>query len=597
MNYCKKIVAISFSFVIVFSLFQNLSLPSFAKNYLKSCNEFAFCVSEELKEKDAKQKSETQATSDHYSCRLFGKTSEFNKNFSTYEPEKIIMCEDGRFFLRFPSEADAKRCYVSLKKDCEIDYICFDTPIYANAVSEEDSSHLSYGPNAIGTDLYLEYIGNKDFNQTVVAVIDSGAANIDYLREHLTNGYDFVDNDDDPSNDTHPNSHGTFLASEIVDCVGTMPIKVMPVRVLNSISGSLINAVNGIHYAVDNGASVVNISLGGKLENCEALEDAIKYACEKDVTVVVCSGNEHDNTEKYCPAHIPEVITVSSVDSENTFSSSFSNYGNSVDFSAPGVDVVGYNAKGTLKTLSGTSMSTAFVSAAVAMIRASNPQLNSNQVYDYLKMISEDQGDSGWDPLYGWGTINLEKSAFIQHVWTTGVILDNSQFSIEIGSRVRLTYQVYPENATSKDVNWHSNNTEIATVDESGTVIAVGKGNTEITVCTEDGKYEAVCQIVVHETIPDSITIIRLPNKMSYQYGEELSIDGLVVEANYDGLSKPVENSKLEIAGYSPDKAGEQVVSILYLGCETSFRVSVKRTLWQTIVWLLSFRWLRDLYR
>lgn len=594
MKHIKKVIAA----ILCISIFvpNCFGLSAFAKVCVLSKTDFATGVSNVIKEKKSNKTVSPQSTDDAYSLCLYGKMKEIDTDLSCYHPENILVCEDGRFFLNFSSKSKANKCEQSLKNNNNVLFVCSDAPVYTEEV-EESEPHLSYGPELMNTDSFCEMYANTELTESIVAVIDSGAANIDYLQGHLTQGYDFVDNDNDASNDTHPNSHGTFLSSEIVDCVGTMPVKIMPVRVLSSISGSLINAINGIHYAVDNGADIINISLGGKFDNCEAVEEAINYAIDNNVTVVVCSGNEHDDTKKYCPAHIPDAITVSSVNAENEFASSFSNYGKAVDFAAPGVDINGYNARDILKTLSGTSMSTAFVSAAVAMIHSANPDLNSKQIFSFLKQTCDDRGEKGWDPYYGWGTVNLKKTLDITQVWVNGVSLNEHNISMEIGSQKKLICEILPSDATDKNVTWASENSEIVTVDEQGNVFANGTGKTKIRVCTEDGEYKDYCQVEVHKITPDSITITNLPDKLSYKYGEKLSVDGMTVVANYGNTSEVIDNNELVISGYSSDKTGEQIVTISYSGCETSFKVSVQRTWWQIIIWILSFQWVRNLFQ
>lgn len=582
---------------LTFLISCNVNILSYARSMPQSKNSFAYSVSNEITEKNAKKKTSAQSVENPFLCRLFGKTTDVNFSFSAYNAEKVLICEDGRFFLRFSSEAQAEFCLLSLQKEESIKYVSTDFPIYADVLEEKESEHISWGPEKLNTDSFCDYYEGKEPTRTVVAVIDSGAADIDFLHGHLVQGYDFVDNDFDTSNDTHFNSHGTFLCGEIVDCVGMLPIEIMPIRVLSSYSGSLVNAINGIYYAVDNGANVINLSLGGKVEKCEAADEAIAYAIENNVNVVVCAGNERDNAEKYCPAHNLNAITVSAVDKSNNFASSFSNYGAVVDFSAPGVDIMSCNANGKLKTLSGTSMSTAFVSAAVAMIRSTNPELNPNQVFEYLKMISDDQGDAGWDCFYGWGTIDLSKASLIQKNWVTGVSLSKHDLILKIGEKQKIFFNLMPDNATNSEVIWNSSDTIVATVDDDGLIHALSSGKTEISVCTVDGKYTDRCELVVHPNAPNAISIAHLPNKTACRFGEELILDGLTVVAYYDGEIKETINiNELSISGFSSQKIGKQIINISYLGCEANFEVQVYRTWWQTIIWILSFQWLKGLF-
>ena len=231
--------------------------------------------------------------------------------------------------------------------------------------------------------------------------------NIDFIKNNLVEGYDFFNNDSDATDDTSDDSHGTFLASIVVDCVGNLPIKIMPVRVLNAKEASLINVVNGIIYAVDNGADVINVSLYAVLKNCKALEDAVAYAEENNVTVVVSAGNSKNDVQYFCPSHCETALTVASVNSDLIFSESFSNFGNGIDPAAPGENISGYNASGETSTLNGTSMSAAFVSAAAAMYRLDNPDCNTADVRTALTSTAQDLGASGKDICYGWGIPKL----------------------------------------------------------------------------------------------------------------------------------------------------------------------------------------------
>lgn len=594
MNKRKRIAALVC--LLVFLASVEPGCFAHAKTSALDKQSFAASVSDAIRKSGSKRRQAPDDANDGCLRRLVGKAIDAGLDLRGLHADTVLFCEDGRFFLQFSSEEQAIRCMQTLRKDERVLYIDRDAPMFAEEADVQER-HLSYGPEAIGADAFCGAYASGELNESVVAVIDSGVANIEYLQDRLTKGYDFVDNDNDASNDTHPNGHGTFLASEIADCAGDMPVKIMPIRVLKSLSGSMINVINGIYYAVDNGADVINISLGGKLDGCTALEEAIAYAIENGVTVVTCAGNERSDTASYCPAHIPAVITVSAVDSENRFASSFSNYGDCVDFSAPGVDIIGYNAKGVQKTLNGTSMSAAFVSAAAAMVLSANPALNPDQVESFLKLIGEDRGEAGRDPYYGWGTIRLQNAASVSRKWVESVALEEHAVSMEIGAAKQLKFAVFPQNATNTDVTWSSSDPAVAAVDEDGTVHALTRGTAQITVRSEDGGYTDICQIEVSPKTPRAITIISLPNKTEYKYGEAFSVDGMVVEVDYgEGRKECIDVADLEISGFSPKKTGVQTITVSYLGVETNFEVQVQRTFWQTLIWLLTFQWVRELF-
>lgn len=356
--------------------------------------------------------------------RIIGKSKNKHLNFENFKTEDAIVSSDGRFVFQFNEEKDLLRCLKQLQEDPDILFAERDVPIFT-AATEESYAPLSWGVSAIGADIYSENIADfiEDRVKTV-AIVDSGCENIDFIKEKIVQGYDFVDNDTDATDDTSVDSHGTFLASIVADCTKSLPVKIMPVRVLSSKSGSLINAINGIYYAVDNGADVVNISLGGFLKDCSSLDDAVSYATKNNVSVVVCAGNAKSDIQNYCPAHIESAITVSSVNEKNLFSESFSNFGNSVDISAPGENIVGYNNLGEKVTLSGTSMSAAFVSAATTMCKLIMPDLSPEQIQNSLINATEDFGETGWDKYYGYGVLRLDKMPIPQKTHTVEWIVD-----------------------------------------------------------------------------------------------------------------------------------------------------------------------------
>ncbi len=398
----KRILSLVFTLVFAFSV-----CPAYALANDDSANielaenntEFALEAAEII----------NNAGADSVDFRVIGKTKNLTFNFESFGASDAVLSADGRFVLQFESEKELLECLENLKSNTDTVYAERDIEIYTEAL--EETERLSWGTDAIEAHTYAESLVFSQGSEAVVAIVDSGCEDIDFIKDKIVKGFDLVDNDEDATNDTSTDSHGTFLASIITDCTRGIPVKIMPVRVLSSKSGSLINAVNGIYYAVDNGADVINISLGGVLDDCSSLDDALKYAEDKGVCVVVCAGNSKSDIANYCPAHIETAITVTSVNDKNEFSASFSNFGDRVDLAAPGEKIIGYNALGEIKTLSGTSMSAAFVSAAAAMYVLDNPGCTPAKVRDSLANSTEDFGEPGWDKYYGHGILRLGKLA------------------------------------------------------------------------------------------------------------------------------------------------------------------------------------------
>ena len=276
--------------------------------------------------------------------------------------------------------------------------ICISTVTISNAAV------LSNSYSMLWLDSYAEYIkSSNQTNEITVAVIDTGCADIEILGDKLIAGYDFVDMDNDVTNDKSSDSHGTFIASIIADITDELPVKIMPVRILENKNVSADNLIKGIKYAVDNGADILNISIGGTLTDCTEINNAVAYAEENDVTVVVSAGNAKKEITNFCPSHIESCITVSAVDDNRNFAKKYSNYGDAVDCCAFGNNIAGYNADGELTTLSGTSFSAALISAGCALLKLDNPEYSAQQVQNTIKSICIDLGDEGKDKYYGYG--------------------------------------------------------------------------------------------------------------------------------------------------------------------------------------------------
>lgn len=337
--------------------------------------------------------------------RVLGRTTDASYNFRRLGAEKCVIGADGRFLLQFNEYSGFRYALGILKNDEKIVYAEPDTLVCISSESDSESGNLSWGTEALGLDKYSEYIAqNVGASAGVtVAVVDTGVEDIDPLKNRLVDGYDFIENDSDAFEDTSEDSHGTFVAGIIADCTRNTSVKIMPVRVIESKEAYLSLTVNGIYYAVDSGANVINLSLNAVGGQCTSLDEAVEYADKNNVVVVTCSGNLRMNTNRVCPAHIESAITVSAINEELEFSLSYSGFGKSVDVAAPGDNIVSYGAHGNLRTLSGTSMSAAFISAGAALFLLQYPSFSPFQVQASVKNVCTDLGIEGADEYYGSG--------------------------------------------------------------------------------------------------------------------------------------------------------------------------------------------------
>ena len=213
-----------------------------------------------------------------------------------------------------------------------------------------------------------------------------------------TVGYDFVEKDNDP-NDL--NEHGTHCSGS-AGAVGNNGVgvsgaswnaSIMAVRVLDAQgSGFLSDVASGVRYAVDNGAHVLSLSLGGS-SSSEVLKNALSYACSKGAFVAVAAGNEsanNDVTPSY-PANydLPCLISVAATDSADELAD-FTNFGAStVHIAAPGVDILSTIPGSTYGFLSGTSMATPLVAGIGALVKSVKPELSGADIKNILTQSAD----------------------------------------------------------------------------------------------------------------------------------------------------------------------------------------------------------------
>ncbi|WMW25524.1 S8 family serine peptidase [Methanolobus sediminis] len=239
-------------------------------------------------------------------------------------------------------------------------------------------------------------------------------------------GWDWANNDNDPMDD---HGHGTHTAGTIAatgnNNVGVVGVswnsKIMALKFLNSAgSGNLDDAVKAIKYAADMGARVSSNSWGS-FGTSQMLDDAIRYAHDKNMVVVVAAGNSNDDALDYTPASADYSITVAASDYTDA-KAYFSNWGQKIDVAAPGVDILStkaavspmFSSSSTVDTnygrASGTSMATPHVAGLAALLIANDPSLTSEEVRQIIRTGSFDLGTQGKDDYFGFGRIDAANS-------------------------------------------------------------------------------------------------------------------------------------------------------------------------------------------
>jgi hypothetical protein len=232
-------------------------------------------------------------------------------------------------------------------------------------------------------------------------------------------GTDIVNGDSNPTDD---NGHGTWVTGIIVakanDGYGIAGIswsdKVMPVKIMDREgTGTTADLIDGITWAADHGADVINMSVGG-FPWSQLVQNAVNHAWNSGAVLVGAAGNNR-RQESYYPASFDNVVSVSATQPEDEFSN-WSSWGPKVDVSAPGSSVLTTNCYtctyadhdtwGQHTFISGTSFATPNVAGVVALIRARWPSAPPSDVVNRLKSTVDDLGYDGWDNRYGQGRVN-----------------------------------------------------------------------------------------------------------------------------------------------------------------------------------------------
>jgi thermitase len=270
---------------------------------------------------------------------------------------------------------------------------------------------LQWGPQKIEVDwAWNTTIGNAS---VLVAVIDTG---IDYTHPDLTAnyvplGYDWANNDADPMDD---HGHGTHCAGIIaatlnnsVGIAGLAQVRIMTEKVLDSTGNGLPDwLASGIIHAVDQGADIISISLGGYGDS-ELVHDALRYAYSAGVLVIVAAGNNNSNIKPY-PAGYEEVVAVAATD-QNDGKAYFSNWGDWIELAAPGVDIYSTIPAG-YASWSGTSMACPHVTGVAALVISLYPVKTRDWVRLWLRSTADDLGNPGFDVYYGYGRVNARRA-------------------------------------------------------------------------------------------------------------------------------------------------------------------------------------------
>lgn len=308
------------------------------------------------------------------------------------------------------ADGKAARIAQSLRKDPAVADVAFNFRRTTTATPNDPAYAQGYQNYLKTIRMSSAWDKVKDARSQVVAVVDTGVdrTHADLTGKLLT-GYNAISPGQAPNDD---NGHGTMVAGIVAAGTGNGEGiagvvwygRVMPIKVLDG-NGQGFDAdiAEGIAWAADHGAKVINLSLGG-VQDSPALADAVKYAAGKGVVIVAASGNYGDDTTVY-PAAYPEVLAVGATDNAANLTD-FSSNGDWLDIAAPGFDITSTYPDDQYATASGTSFAAPITAGVAALVRARYPALTAAEVQARLKRTARDAGPRGLDPYYGAGFLD-----------------------------------------------------------------------------------------------------------------------------------------------------------------------------------------------
>ena len=339
---------------------------------------------------------------------------------NTFGATKIVKAPNNQYLMQYENKKEKEKAIKHLKDNKNIISV-EENHIYKALENNNESkkttvhtvksnsSYNSWGIHNTGLDKAKEKIDTEGTeNNITVAVIDTGCdislINSNY-SDKIKSAYDVIQNSELLSDMTDNGSHGTHVAGTIAE--GTPDnVKILPIKAETPddevfYDSDIILAIN--YIVQDKKADIINMSFGGYYkEKNQAIEQALLAANNEDIICVAAAGNDNKSADNHYPSAFESTISIASFDQKMN-KSSFSNYGNTITFSAPGTNIKSVNG-----IKSGTSMATPHAVCAVSILKSYNKNYNMNEVVEILKKYSIDLGSVGWDKYYGYGAINVE---------------------------------------------------------------------------------------------------------------------------------------------------------------------------------------------
>ncbi|MGE7601094.1 S8 family serine peptidase [Peribacillus sp. NPDC097675] len=388
-------------------------------------------------------------------------------------------------------------------------------------------------------------------NEVVVAIIDDGIdRNHEDLKGQIYKGYDTVR---ERKNILPKGEHGTHVAGIIagsannhVGGTGVAPsIKIMPINVFDGLYADTVDIIEAIHYAVKNGANIINMSLGETYYS-KALNNAVQEAYQKGVLIIAASGNEGDmkkSNMRVYPAAFSHVISVGATTSKDK-RATYSNYDSSVDITAPGDKILSTFPNNDYAYMSGTSMATPVVSGVAALIWSNEPKLSRSAVEYRLYDSAVDLGTKGKDVYYGNGRVNAKKALEMKTLSKPSVTTISDK-DTKIKGTIPSTFKtgtvsIYTSEKTLATVKINGEKTFSATIGKQ-------KANQKIHIRVVDktgNKSVPITLTVSDKTAPSTPIVNKITPKTTKVTGKAEAGSTVYIQASNKVIGSAKANSK-----------------------------------------------------
>jgi subtilisin family serine protease len=368
--------------------------------------------------------------------------------------------------VELPAGANEIAVKQVLSKSRKFKYVELDMAVAQALTVSDPSASSSWAFPRIGTPAAWD---SANGSGVTIAILDTGvdSAHPD-LQANLVPGWNFYDNNSDTA-DVH--GHGTMVAGAAAavanNAKGSAGVawgaKIMPIRISAPDGYAYYSTIaQGINWAADRGARVVNVSFAG-VSGSSSIQSAADYMRSKGGVVVVAAGNSGGLEEIQAS---DSLLTAAATDSADV-RASFSSYGNYVDIAAPGVSIYTTTRGGGFSNGSGTSFASPVLAATAALVMSANTKLGPSSIDAILKSTALDLGSAGYDAYYGAGRVDAAKAVAAAK---SAVATDTQAPSISIaaptGGNVAGVVPVdvnYSDNAGVTRVELYLNGTKLLT--------------------------------------------------------------------------------------------------------------------------------------